>query len=445
MQSVKSRGQTGYSVVEKRNAPPEFGRVDQLKRELYVNQDHRPKSIAFYLPQFHPIAENNTWWGDGFTEWTNVARAQPQYQGHDHPRRPTELGRYDLSDPQVMHFQAALAKEFDVDAFCFYFYWFGGKRLLETPLNAYLENGPQFPFCISWANESWTRRWDGKDKESLIAQVYSPTTASDVFDAFLPYLKDSRYVRVEGAAVVLIHRADQLPDGYAEAWRKRAEESGVGPLLLIAAETKAGMSPRALGFDAVCEFPPVGSNTLSAARILPVRGLSGTFRGRLMSYPRMVRRFTNRRPPSFTRYRGVAPSWDNTARRQQASTIYIDASPFLYRRWLTHARAYEQRIRGRNGLVFINAWNEWAEGAYLEPDTSNGRSYLEATRLILSQELNRPSPARIGMVSLPWARSLCLALAGSVLQIGRRSRERLISRNGVRHGTSNRRGLTEPK
>ena len=382
----------------------------------------RPKTIAFYLPQFHTIPENDEWWGKGFTEWSNVDRAQPAYVGHQHPREPAELGRYDLSDISVMHDQAALAKQYDVDAFCFYFYSFGGKRLLEKPLNNYLKNGPDFPFCISWANESWTRRWDGKEKESLIAQAYPETYAEDVFMEFLPLLQDPRYLRVAGAAVIMVHRVDHLPDGkgLAAVWNKLAEATGVGPIHLVAAETKPGISPVAFDFDAVCEFPPVGSNTMAAAKLLPVRGLNRKFRGRIMSYPRLSRAFMRRKPPEFVRYRGVVPSWDNTARRRESATFYVDASPFQYRGWLQHARAYEQRVRGGDGLVFINAWNEWAEGAYLEPDTANGMDYLNATSLVPSKPVVRAAKSRLGLVSGPWIRSLALAGAGSALQLIRR-------------------------
>lgn len=383
-----------------------------------------PRTVAFYLPQFHAIPENDEWWGAGFTEWTNVDRAKPLFEGHDHPREPSGLGRYDLTDGTTIHKQAELAKKFDVDAFCFYFYWFGGKRLLEKPLDSYLESGPDFPFCISWANESWTRRWDGKDKESLIAQTYSATTAIDVFDSFLPYLLDPRYLRVDGAAVILVHRTDHLPadQPFAAIWRQRAIETGVGPIHLIAVETSPGISPKPMDFDAVCEFPPVGSNTFGAAKRAPLLGLNREFRGRIMSYPRMVKKFMARGAPDFIRYRGVTPSWDNTARRGTSATIYVDSSPYYYRRWIKHARSDEQAHRGDNGLVFVNAWNEWAEGAYLEPDTTNGLAYLEATRLDSSERLSRPNSVRFGRISYSWARSLALSIAGSALKLKRRLR-----------------------
>jgi hypothetical protein len=382
----------------------------------------RPRTIAFYLPQFHTIPENDIWWGTGFTEWSNVERAQPAFEGHQHPREPAELGRYDLSKIPVMHAQAELAKKHDVDAFCFYFYSFGGKRLLEKPLTNYLESGPNFPFCISWANESWTRRWDGKDKESLIAQSYSDTYAEDVFMEILPLLQDPRYLRVAGAAIIMVHRVDHLPNGkeFAEVWKRLADATGVGPIHLIAAETKPGISPVAFDFDAVCEFPPVGSNTMAAVKLLPVRGLNRKFRGRIMSYPRLSKAFMRRIPPEFVRYRGVVPSWDNTARRRESATVYVDASPFQYRRWLQHARTYEQRVRGGDGLVFINAWNEWAEGAYLEPDMANGMDYLNATSLVPSSPVMRSARTHLGLPSAPWMRSITLAGAGSVLQVARR-------------------------
>lgn len=382
----------------------------------------RPRTIAFYLPQFHAIPENDLWWGKGFTEWTNVRRAAPQFDGHAHPRTVGELGEYDLTDVQVMHDQAALAKANGIDAFCYYFYWFDGKRLLERPLDQFLASGPDMPFCISWANESWSRRWDGKEHEALITQEYGEETAERIFEAFLPLLRDPRYLRVDGAAVLMVHRTDHLPagTGYAETWRRLADAAGVGPLHLVAAETHPGIDPTLSGFDAAAEFPPVGANTLGAARLLPPKGVAADFRGRLMSYPRLARRFERRAVPTFTRYRGVVPGWDNTARRGRAATVYVGATPARYRDWLTHARISEQRLRGDSGLVFVNAWNEWAEGAYLEPDAHHGRAYLEATSWEAGPVSDDQSAAPVGRPTYGWLHSVALATAGSMLQVGRR-------------------------
>lgn len=391
-------------------------------------EGRRPRTVAFYLPQFHQIPENDRWWGEGFTDWVNVRRAQPQFDRHDHPQHPGELAEYDLSDVSVMHRQADLARAYDVDAFCFYFYWFAGTRLLERPLEQYLRDGPDFPFCISWANESWTRRWDGKDHEYLMLQRYDETTATEIFNAFLPALRDRRYLRVDGAAVIIVHRADQLPDGsaYATTWKRLANRSGVGPLHLVAAETHPGITPGSVGFDATVEFPPVGANTLRTARLLPLRGLNHGFRGRLMSYPRLVSRYMRRREATFVRYRCVVPGWDNTARRGEAATVYLDSNPVDYRRWLMNSRTVEHRLRGAQGLVFINAWNEWAEGAHLEPDQSDGRAFLEATRWNGQATRSRKPALRLGLPSIAWVRSLALVCAGSALQTMRRAQAKNI-------------------
>lgn len=389
-----------------------------------------PRTVAFYLPQFHAIPENDAWWGEGFTEWTNVRRAAPLFDGHEHPRRPGALGTYDLTDPSVVHEQARLAADAGVDAFCMYFYWFDGHRLLEKPLDAYLAAGPDFPFCLSWANENWTRRWDGKDQEVLIGQDYREETPEEVFAALAPYLSDPRYLRQDGAAVLLVHRADHLPDGdrYARVWRAEAERRGIGALYLVAAETTPGLDPRPLGFDAVAEFPPVGANTLAAARLRPVDGLTPAFRGRLLSYPRMAGRFERRRAErGFVRHSGVMPGWDNTARRGDAATVYVDSSPARYAAWLRSARARERRIRGGRGLVFVNAWNEWAEGAYLEPDATYGSAYLEATRPEGTDRGAPPPAVRSGRPGRGYLRSLLNAGMSSGLAWARVSR-RLLQR-----------------
>ncbi|WP_103663250.1 glycoside hydrolase family 99-like domain-containing protein [Microbacterium sp. CJ77] len=382
----------------------------------------RPRTVAFYLPQFHPIPENDEWWGEGFTEWTNVRRATPTFFAHDQPAVAGDLGEYDLRDAQIMHKQAALAAANDIDAFCFYFYWFSGKRLLETPVDNFLTDGPDFPFCLSWANENWSRRWDGKDAEVLIGQNYDEGFVDDSFLALLPYLLDGRYLRTHaGAAVLMVHRIDHIPDAkqMASRWRDLAREHGAGELHLVAAETKPGIRPESYGVDAVAEFPPVGSNVLSVAQLRPLNGLDKEFRGRLMSYPRLARRFSRRREPRFVRYRGVAPGWDNSPRRRSRATIYVGSTPELYRRWLKDARTHEMGARGQDGLVFVNAWNEWAEGAYLEPDGRHGDAYLRATNYDAPPDSSQSKTPRAGRPTWGWLRSIASTAAGSVLGVSR--------------------------
>lgn len=384
---------------------------------------NRALTVAYYLPQFHTIPENDAWWGEGFTEWVNVKRALPQFSGHDHPRAAATLGEYDLNEVDVMHEQARLASAHDIDAFCFYFYWFDGTRLLEKPLDNYIERGPDFPFCLSWANENWTRRWDGKENEVLIGQNYTNSTADEIFASFLPYFSDSRYLRLDGSLVLVVHRIDHIPNAVSVTarWKQLAQDYGLGTLHIIAAETKFGITPAPFGVDAVAEFPPVGSNTLRSAQIVPLRGLHPKFSGRLMSYPRMAKRFMRRKSPNFPRYKAVAPGWDNTARRGQRATIYVGNNPDVYGKWLSHAREVEERRPDSTGLVFINAWNEWAEGAYLEPDSTWGNKFLEATRRDYETD-GRPATIRVGRPSVAWIRSLALTTAGSALSLLRNVR-----------------------
>lgn len=382
----------------------------------------RPRTVAFYLPQFHTIPENDEWWGSGFTEWTNVIAASRLFAGHAHPRVPTTLGYYDLRDLDVMRSQAVLAQGADVDAFCFYFYWFDGRRLLEEPVDAYRFAGPSFPYCLSWANEAWSRRWDGKKRDVLMPQSYERGFEDRVFASLDLHFTSPHYLRQHGKPILLVHRADDLPDAAAASrrWRQLAERAGHPGLYLVAAETRAGLDPRRIGFDAVAEFPPVGSNTISCAIRRPVADLAPTFAGRLLDYDFLARRFVERSEPPYVRHRGVAPGWDNTARRGHRATVYVGSSPRSYARWLAAARLSEQRARGVDGLVFINAWNEWAEGAYLEPDELFGTRYLEATRWD-TDSLCLPGAERppVGRWTSAHLGSAARLLAGSMLKRGR--------------------------
>jgi lipopolysaccharide biosynthesis protein len=368
--------------------------VDQeIAQTLLASQ--RPVTAAFYLPQFHPIPENDGWWGEGFTEWRNVARANPLFDGHHQPARPdTPFGEYSLLDPDVVAWQTELAAAHDVDAFIYYHYWFDGQRLLEQPLDMYLKTDLPHGFAICWANENWTRRWDGKQHDVLMGQRYDDSTPLEVFASFVPYLSDPRYLRLDGRAVVMVHRADQLPEpaAYAGAWRAEAVRLGLGELWLVASETTHGLHPRVLGFDAIAEFPPVGDSTLGTLlRRRPANVVNG-FKGRLHSYQRLMDAYLARSQPDFVRHPCVVPRWDNTARRGENATCFVGASPRAYSDWLRCAREREAALRGSTGLVLINAWNEWAEGAYLEPDDRYGMAYLEATRWEASSVADGPAP-----------------------------------------------------
>lgn len=385
-----------------------------------------PRAIAFYLPQFHSIPENDAWWGPGFTEWTNVARARPLFSAHDHPRKAGVLGEYDLTNPEVYKIQTRLAREFGVDGFCMYFYWFDGKRLLEKPVEAWRESPDLLPYSLSWANESWTRRWDGKERDVLMPQSYKEGFAAELFESVLPHFRAPHYIKHAGFPVFMVHRVDLIPNAreFARELRTLSMAAGLPGIHLVAAETKPGIRPEVYGFDAVAEFPPVGANTLATAAIRPVAGLSPRFRGRIMSYEKLRKKFQRRRPArGFVRYPGVVPGWDNTARRGELATIYHGATPQSYGAWLQAAKRSEARMRGSEGFVFINAWNEWAEGAYLEPDATNGDAYLRATRVSDVQSApgaTKPrQPTGLGLPSPAQLRSISVAAAGSALALRR--------------------------
>lgn len=343
------------------------------------------KLIAYYLTQFHPIPENDAWWGEGFTEWTNARRGRPLYARHRQPQLPGELGFYDLREERARAAQEALARRFGIDGFCYYYYWFGGKRLLERPVEAMLAGGsPHLPFCLCWANESWTRRWDGKDDEILIAQHHSPQDDVAMIRDLIRHFRDPRYIRVDGRPLVIVYRTDRLPDSRAtvQRWREECRRAGVGEICLCLVR-RFDMPPHgASGFDAMVDFPPHG--LVAAELTRGMAGLDRDFGGRIFDYRDLVRDALSRYPLSRARlpsYPGVMPSWDNTARKGTRAHIYHGATPLRYRAWLAEAiRAASDDARLAEPMVFINAWNEWAEGCHLEPDREYGTAWLEATQ-----------------------------------------------------------------
>ena len=357
------------------------------------------RAIAFYLPQFHPIPENDRWWGPGFTEWTNVTRARPSFVGHYQPHLPADMGFYDLRVAETRARQAALAREYGIHGFCYYYYWFAGKRLLETPVEQMHASGePDFPYCLCWANENWTRRWDGADREILIAQ--NPSRADDerLIRDLLPHFRDPRYIRVDGRPLFIVYRIGVLPDvaQSAELWRRIAREEGVGELYLCAAKTYDTGDPTFYGFDAVVEFPPHGLRTVTMHDQLDF--LDPEFSGTVVDFRQFVVDCIATRDPSYRLHRTVMPGWDNTARRMHQALVFQHASPEVYELWLREVVMRARRAPRDERLVFVNAWNEWAEGAHLEPDRKFGRQYLEATLRALTHGAAEPEEAESALV-----------------------------------------------
>jgi lipopolysaccharide biosynthesis protein len=348
---------------------------------------HKPaRLICFYLPQFHAIPENNTWWGEGFTEWTNVRQARPCFTGHDQPHKPGELGYYDLLDPAVMLRQIDLARLYGVEGFCFYFYWFGGKRLLEAPVENFLKTeDSDFPFCLCWANENWSRRWDGLDSDILIAQKHSPEDDLAFIRYIARYMADPRYIRIKGRPLLLVYRPNLLPSARktAERWRKWCHDNGFGEIYLAYTQSFEAVDPARYGFDAAIEFPP--NNTAPPDITDQIKPLEDQFAGIVYDWRVFMERSRHYRQPPYTLYRGVCPSWDNTARRDNHGIVFQHSSPRGYQQWLYNAieDTCNRFSDPDERLIFINAWNEWAESAYLEPDQRRGYAYLEATRMAL--------------------------------------------------------------
>jgi GT2 family glycosyltransferase len=354
------------------------------------------KAIAFYLPQFHQIPENSAWWGEGFTEWFNVRRGHPNFEGHYQPHVPSALGYYDLAEEGVLEKQAQLARQAGIHGFCYYYYWFGGQVLLDLPVRRIVETGkPDFPFCLCWANENWTRRWDGKESDILIAQRHSPDDDLAFIKKVEPILRLENYIRVEGKPMLLVYRPSLLPDAKAtlERWRNYARKTGLGDLHLVMVYSFSEQQPAEFyGFDAAVQFPP----HLKATPVTPrIPGRSRDFTGFIYDYTEVrtyaLQQFAS--APSQARlYPGVMPSWDNTARQLTRSTIWVNSSPEAYCEWLAEASRLVRTKRSESDhLVFINAWNEWAEGCHLEPDERYGYAWLNATSLALRQPSLAPA------------------------------------------------------
>jgi lipopolysaccharide biosynthesis protein len=358
-----------------------------------------PRLLAFYLPQFHPTPYNNEWWGPGFTEWTNVVKARPRFRGHYQPHLPADLGFYDLRLAETRQAQADLAREYGIHGFCYYHYWFSGRRLLERPFDEVLALGtPDLPFCICWANENWSRSWDGSSHHLLVSQQYSLEDDLEHIRFLVPALRDPRYVRIEQKAMVLVYRVEGLPypEKTAEIWRTEAIRQGVGDLYLVSVESNFGPSPRnpgAFGFDCALQFEPNRCHYATNSLSLRVgRRMKNLLTGdSIWSYPTLYRSWLEQPTPSYRRFDCVTPMWDNSARRgKRAATIFTGSTPELYENWLRDAVARAQPYADGLKWVFINAWNEWAEGCHLEPCQRWGRSYLKSTKRVLEEALRAP-------------------------------------------------------
>ncbi len=375
----QSEGGVFEAVRHNTRPGPDFEEVQPLP----PGARRRAKVLAFYLPQFHAIAENDGWWGKGFTEWTSVQRGMPRFEGHMQPRVPRDLGHYRLEGTETLRRQVELARGAGLAGFVHYFYWFNGRRLLEAPVEAMLADpAVDFPFCLMWANENWTRRWDGGEADVLIAQDYRPQDDAVLVACLARHFRDPRYIRLQGRPVLMLYRPALIPDTAATVarWRRMFRElHGEDPLLVMAQSFDA-MDPRPLGFDAAVEFPPH-----KLVNGLPQRNAELTWfdpraTAQVFAYEDVAAASLAEAPPGFPLIKTAVPSWDNDARRQGAGLVLHGAAPAKYEAWLAAlvARAQAAPVGGE-ALVCVNAWNEWAEAAVLEPDVHFGGAWLNAT------------------------------------------------------------------
>jgi lipopolysaccharide biosynthesis protein len=367
----------------------------------------RARLIAFYLPQFHPIPENDRWWGAGFTEWTNVARARPLFPGHWQPRLPGELGFYDLRVPETRAAQAELARAHGIEAFCYWHYWFAGKRLLERPFDDVLASGePDFPFCLAWANGSWSGVWHGAPERILIEQTYpGPSDDEAHFRRLLPAFGDDRYVTVDGAPLFVVYAPHELPEPRrtTDLWRELALRAGLRGLHLVAVcQNKIAIDPVAGGFDAVTVSNHVKISerwprSIAEARTRRLCAAYRRLRGRpvhVYAYADAMEEFLIDPPPDVPYHPTIVPGWDNTPRSGIRGVVLRDATPALFARHVGDAVARVGDRDPEHRLVFVKSWNEWAEGNYLEPDERWGRAFLEAVRDAVGTRDAAPVPVR---------------------------------------------------
>lgn len=346
---------------------------------------HDVRVLAYYLPQFHPFAENNDWWGEGFTEWTNVLTAKPLFDGHYQPHFPADLGYYDLRLDSVQEKQIDLAKNYGLTGFCYYYYWFSGKTLMTLPIDRHLERDYDIDFCLCWANENWSRRWDGSENDVLIGQSHKREDDVAFIKSCLKYFRSDRYIKINGAPLLQVYRVSLLSDPAEtiKRWREIVKEAGFPDLHVSMVESFGLEQPYHYGCDSSSQFPPHG--LIGGNHVAEVENVDTAFAGNIYSYDEVVRTEIARPPANHRQFRCAMPSWDNTSRKGINGNVFHGASPQVFETWLAHLIDHSRRhLAEGERIVFINAWNEWAEGAHLEPDRKNGHANLQAVRNALS-------------------------------------------------------------
>lgn len=360
------------------------------------------KILAFFLPQYHTIPENDQWWGKGFTEWTNVRKAKPLFYGHYQPRVPLNHNYYNLLDPETRLWQADLAKKYGIYGFCYYHYWFKGKQLLEKPFDAVLQSGePDLPFCLCWANEPWTRSWDGKESDVLMPQKYGE---QDDWEKHFYYLltafQDKRYIKVDNQPMFVIYRTGNIPccDEMIEFWNKLARQNGFAGIHLVEMLNTFQNKSFCQYSKALLEFEPLYTLAYDKPYFLKKQrkiffSFKKTKLGSMIipehypdrfNYDLIWRRIVKRKhlPTNKLIYLGAFVDWDNTPRKDWNGIIFQGANPQKFKKYLEKQLRRSEKLE-KSDFIFINAWNEWAEGTYLEPDQKYEYAYLQAIKEVI--------------------------------------------------------------
>lgn len=358
--------------------------------------EDKVKIIAFHLPQYHQIPENDAWWGEGFTEWTNVKKAIPLFAGHQQPKKPLDGFYYDMTDHAARVWQANLAQKYGIYGFCYYHYWFDGKLLLEKPLEALLrEKDIGLPFCLCWANEPWARTWDGKGNQILIEQRYGKEAEwLDHFSYLEPFLRDSRYIRINNKPVIVIYRSSSIKcyDEMMQCWREEGRKRGIGELYIIDENNSFQNHYETAGSDAVLYLEPM--YTIQYGRSVwekviqriksRTKGLRYQNNIHYYNYDELWRNILRRKENgSKTAYPGAFVGWDNTPRKGKRGVVIEGATPEKFQQYMQ--RQMEHAKQAGSEYLFLNAWNEWAEGTYLEPDEDHSYQYLEAIAKLMQE------------------------------------------------------------
>lgn len=358
----------------------------------------KTRIIAMYLPQFHRIPENDKWWGAGFTEWTNVRKATPLFAGHIQPREPLNQDYYDLSNKDVMLNHMNLAKEYGLDGFCFYHYWFkDGKRLLEKPIEALLgEDDIPLPFCLCWANEPWTRNWDGDEgsKVVLMEQEYGKETDwIEHFNYLKGFFSRDEYIKKDGKPVMVIYKPGSIPDfeRMTEIWNDQARKNGLEGLFIIGVHRSNVYDEYPFNCDGVMDFEPFATlSNLNSTKLEMMIEVKKGYNGksyRVYDYEKLAKHNCSEyKMKDINHYLGCFPGWDNTPRMGDDERVLKIVNNTVKNFKEYFRGQYKKSVRNNNEFMFINAWNEWGEGAYLEPDSINKYGYLESIKEVLKEE-----------------------------------------------------------